>query len=47
MAFNLEKLFTCQFSPDKGPPIFGQNGPLPNVTLAKLQTNKKVTIGVH
>ena len=34
----------CQFSPDMGPPVFGQMGPLRQVTLEKLQAKTNVTI---
>ena len=40
-----QKLFeVCQFSPDDGPPVFGQIGPLRRVTLEKLQAKANVTI---
>jgi hypothetical protein len=36
----------CQFSPIMAPLIFGQNGPLPQVTIARFLTKKGQTIGV-
>jgi hypothetical protein len=36
----------CQFSPDNGPPVFGQIGPLRQMTLEKLQAKTNVTIDV-
>ena len=34
----------CQCSPEVGPPMFGQYGPIPNVTLVKLQADRFLTI---
>ena len=36
----------CQFSPVMGPLVFGQSGPLPEMTLVKLLVNNEQTIGV-
>jgi hypothetical protein len=33
----------CQFSPDMGPPIFGQDGPLAEMALGKFQVKKRQT----
>ena len=33
-------LATCQFSPDMGPPIFGQDGPLAEMAHGKLLLKK-------
>jgi hypothetical protein len=37
---------SCQFSPVMGPLVFGQSGPLPEVTIGKLLTNNEQTIGI-
>ncbi len=34
----------CQFSPDMGPSVFGQSGPLPGMALVKLQVDNGLTI---
>jgi hypothetical protein len=36
----------CHFSPVMGPSIFGQGGPLLEVTIARLLTRIRQTIGV-
>jgi hypothetical protein len=36
----------CQFSPGKGPPVFGQDGPLEAMTLVKFQTENHLTKGI-
>ena len=37
----------CQFSPVMGPLIFGQGGPLLEVTIARLLTRIRQTIGIR
>ena len=37
----------CQLSPVMGPPVFGQDGPLVQVTLVESQAEKQVTIDTH
>ncbi len=39
-------LSRCQFSPVMSPSVFGQSGPLPEVTLVKLLTKNEQTIVV-
>jgi hypothetical protein len=38
------RLTFCQFSPDMGPPVFGQSGPLTWVTTGKLQTIETIEV---
>ena len=41
---DLPPLESCRFSPDMGPVIFGKDGPLFWVALAKPQMKKRLTI---